>query len=359
MRIPTRAQVLSLAAAIALLAGCSGAGTSAIPPKPAPPQGGADALLSRAPTSILKAMGRLKNDAQTGHHYVAYYACPATGPIEYLSDYNNSVINVYRGKFAGQSPCGQITSGVSNPEGIYVQRGSRDLYVANDGAHDVLVFHRGKMTPYNTYTDPGGEDTFDVTVAGDGTVIASNLIKQTGPQRGSISTWRGGPHGGTFIGNFPMTNSNEGLFITVQKNGTVYFDDVDATSGRGLLWSVKCPAGACGTQKQVAGVSFNFPFGIGSDNAEDVLVDDLNTTLTTGTANTFELPNPHPKSFTLVGVPVGMAIDALDHHWFVADAKTNDAAEYSYPGGALVGTVPGNSGGDPVGIAVDPGHALK
>ena len=189
-------------------------------------------------------------------------------------------------------------------------------------------------------------------------MIATNLIQPNGNENGSISTWIGGPNGGTFVGNFPMTNDSEGLFLTVQKNGTVYYNDIDAASGQGVLWTVSCPAGACGTETQVAGVTFAFPFGMGSDGKEDLLVNDLNPA-GGGFADTFELPNPKPKTFPLLGVPVGMAINPLDHHWFVADAMNDNAAEYSYPGGTLIGTVPGNSGGDLVGIALDPGHSLK
>jgi len=47
----------------------------------------------------------------------------------------------------------------------------------------------------------------------------------------------------------------------------------------------------------------------------------------------------------------------LNNHWFVADASNNDAAEHAYPSGSLIGTVPGNPGGNLVGIALDPGHA--
>jgi hypothetical protein len=50
---------------------------------------------------------------------------------------------------------------------------------------------------------------------------------------------------------------------------------------------------------------------------------------------------------------MGMAIDKSNQHVFVTDSKANDAAEYIYPGGALVGTVPGDVGGNISGIAVD------
>ena len=45
-----------------------------------------------------------------------------------------------------------------------------------------------------------------------------------------------------------------------------------------------------------------------------------------------------------------------DHHIFVADSENDDAAEYSYPSGVLIRTVPGNPGGYAAGVAVDPGR---
>lgn len=53
----------------------------------------------------------------------------------YVSDYNNDVINVYKGNLAGQAPCGHIGSHatLSAPDGLFVQVKTHDLYVANRG----------------------------------------------------------------------------------------------------------------------------------------------------------------------------------------------------------------------------------
>jgi hypothetical protein len=159
----------------------------------------------------------LKVNVSSGRHFTSYDTCPATGTIEYLSDYSNNVVNIYFGKFAGQAPCGQIAS-LSHPQGMFVKGSTHDLYVANTGANDVVVFHRHAKTPYKTYTDPGVQNPDDVTVARDGTVIAANIFQPMGHEQGSISTWHSD---GTFVGNFPMPNSFEGLYVTVQKNGTL------------------------------------------------------------------------------------------------------------------------------------------
>jgi DNA-binding beta-propeller fold protein YncE len=240
------------------------------------------------------------------------------------------------------------------PQGLFVNTSTHDLYVANSGGGDILVFHRGQMHPYNIYTDPSGEATSDVTVAKDGTVIACNIGQPHNPLGGSISTWIEGPNGGKFVGTFPMPDATQGEFITVQKDGTVYYNAFSGEHGRptGALWTVRCPAGLCGTQTQVFGVGFQFPGGLRSDENDDLLTVDQVLVL----AERFELPNLTRRFYPLAGavVPVGMAFNHLDHHWFIADARNNDVAEYLYPSFALVGTVPGNAGGIAIDVAVDP-----
>ena len=237
---PSALHALIAAAATVLLASCT-----------------SDNFSSIAPISAL-------TNRELTQNHVGFYACPATGPLAYVSDFNNSIINVYAGKFAGQGPCAQLTSQLLNPGGLYVDGATHDL---------------------------------------------------------------------------------------AQRNGAIYFTDLDKSTGRGALWHVSCPAGACGSQMQVGGVSFQFPGGMVFDSTGDLLV----TEESGGTADTFELPNPVPATFQLQGYPMGMAISTSDHHWFVADSDNNDAAEYAYPSGTLIGTVPGNSpGGYMIGIAVDP-----
>lgn len=83
--------------------------------------------------------------------------------------------------------------------------------------------------------------------------------------------------------------------------------------------------------------------GMGSDANEDLLVNDTKD----GAANTFELPNATPSKFSLAGSPVGMALNTQDNTLFIADNSTNDvAAEYSYPSGTLIGTVPAGIPGE-------------
>jgi hypothetical protein len=335
-------------AAIVLLVGCSGG--SAIAPKPSTPQGHGRSLMDRIPIA-LSPLGMLKVNFNTGHHFTSFDRCPALGAIEYISDYQNSVVNIYSGKFAGQRPCGQLSGhGLAQVEGMFVEGSTHDLYVANASGEDVVVFHRGATSPFKTYTDPTGQVPVDVTVAKDGTVIASNIFS-SGSENGSISTWH---HNGIFVGNFPMVNAFQGQFVTVQKDGTLYLNDKDQTSGSGLLWTGSCPHGACGAFTST-GATTAFPGGLRSADGEDVVqVDQLATTLTT--YESF----PTGTSCVIPGAaePAGIDIKKKQHHLIYADIINNVGVEIDYPSCATVGTVDGNPGGIPVGAAADEPESL-
>lgn len=233
-------QAISATAALTMFAGCSGG--AAIAPKPMSPQRDAQAAMWQVRV-VADPLRTLEVAHLGGARLPSFYACPARGTIKYVSDFIADVINVYNGKFAGQSPCGRLASGLQGPWGMFVQTSTHDLYVAEVVGGEVLVYHRGQITPYNSYVDPTGQQPFDVAVANDGTVIASNSQKPGGGP-GSLSTWISGPNGGTFVGNFLMTNDIAGAYVTVKKNGTVYYNDYDTTTNLGALWFLKCSAGA-------------------------------------------------------------------------------------------------------------------
>lgn len=344
MRSGTTINVLIAVVLLAFTGGCGGATELAQKPYSTPPSWGpatGSAIFGRIPSFGVNVVG--------GHQYKSFNSCPASGPIVYASDYNNNVINIYTTPFAGQGPCGQIA--VSGPQAIFVKH--PDLYVASGGAHNVQVFHRGATAPYNTYTDPTGQFVGDVTVANDGTVIASNEFKLNGGERGSISTWRSGPHGGTFVGNFPIGNDIAGAYVTVQADGTLYFSDIDS-SGVGQLWTGACPLGNCGAFG-LTGATTGFPGGLRSADDEDVVqIDGVAKTLIT-----YESFPTGTSCFLGGEEPDGFDINRRENRVFYTDVHANVAVETTYRKCRLIGTVPGNPGGFFVGAAKDYPESLK
>lgn len=348
MRIAIPARTLGAAAALALLAGC--AGGPALTPKPFVSHSYVRSPMTRIPAAV-GPLGMLNVHPTAGQHFKGFDTCPATGPIEYISDFNNNVIEIFAGNFAGQAACGQITDTLQSPQGLFVGANS-NLYVANTGAGNILEFKRGATTHFATYTDPTGQYPVDVTVAHDKTVIASNLLKQDGSATGSISTWK---KSGTFVGNYPMVHDLEGLFLTVQADGTLYYNDIDATLGQGLLWTGSCPAGVCGKFTSTGAFSV-FPGGLRSAQSESVVqIDQILLTVTTFQS----FPN---FTFCVIignGIlgPVGMDINKSRHHLFYGDSG-GVGGEVAYPKCTAIGTVPMQPGALPIGAASDPHEPL-
>src|SRR5471030_2659524 len=102
MRILTPLQAISAAAAISLLAGCSGGGSSAVAPKMSTPQSHARSLMGRIPVAV-GPIGMLRVNTNAAHHFHSF-SCPSLGPIVYMSDFNDGVINEYAGNLSGQAP---------------------------------------------------------------------------------------------------------------------------------------------------------------------------------------------------------------------------------------------------------------
>ena len=320
-------QALSTVATIALFAGCSNGGAIANGPQKVSTLGG------------------------LGTNRASAYSCPATGPIEYVSDSTNGVINIFAGDFNGQSECGQISSGISEAVGMTVDENSHDLYVANWKGGNVLVFHRGQTKPYNTYTDPSGQYPSDVAVAKDGTIAASDSYC-------SFSTWKAGPHGGTFIANYAKPGCRFALditFLTINDDDTVYYMTDMPGPNRSRLWAASCPGGFCTAPAMVPGVVFDFfPAGLVTDETGDLVAIKMSAHGRDNDAAIYELPNPKPISFDLEnGGPFGLAIDEQNRHLFVADSGNDAAYEYAYPSGTLLGTVSGIPYGFIGGIAAD------
>jgi DNA-binding beta-propeller fold protein YncE len=94
--------------------------------------------------------------------------------LVYVSDHTNNLIDVF--DRAGNLQY-TITQGVSAPAGLFVDAG-HNLWVANPGANDVLVFPRGSMTPARTLQDT--DQPNDVALCADGTAFVADSLNEGG-----------------------------------------------------------------------------------------------------------------------------------------------------------------------------------
>jgi len=349
MRFLVAFQAVS-AAALALLVGCSN-GTP-ISPKPSAWQVPVRSIFSRGNSDVSDGIFTLGRHLKAGYHSASYNTCPATGLLVYVSDDNDRSVNIFSGDLAGQAPCG-ILSGSTAPQALMVKSGI--LYVPyGPPAPIVRAFHRGDTTPFRLYVDRtcGDEVAVDVTVSDDGYVLASNAFGHD-CTTGSISVWKKST--GVLVGNYPNPDDLPAFFLTIQKDGTVYYDD--DTPG---LWTGKCVNGTCGSFSNTGAV-FRFPGGIRSVDGEHIVLEDQLGS-GGGRALTYAPPSfGSPSGSCSFGghAPSSIDLNFTQHHIFVTDPRRGIVNEFKYPAGGgnghpcvLIGSV-STSGGDPVGIAVD------
>jgi hypothetical protein len=346
MRYLTSVQALSAAVAITLLAGCSGG--SAIAPQGSTSQSQMHSIFGRESLGP-KGMLALRTRSAIGYHGASFNACPATGLIEYVSLPGDGTVNIFAGNFKGQAACGIIT-GFGFPLDMIVKSGI--LYVPDVNGQqtegNVKAFHRGGTTPFMTYSDPCGFP-MSVAVSDDGYVFATNEAHRCGAA--SLSVWK---KSGALVHNYPApTDGNNGAFLTIQKDGTVYIGTFENS-----MWTSKCVKGVCGSFTSLGQTPYN-PGAIRSVDGEHVVEANFGS----ATALTFTPPNfnspsgscsfgVNPETYTIAVNFAQSRIYAMG--WF-----TGTASEFKYPAGGgnggpcvLVGTV-STSSNYVWGIAVD------
>ena len=354
MRFLAPVQAVS-AVALALLVGCSNG--APIPPKPSAWQVPVRQIFSRGISDVSVGILTLGLHLKAGYRGASFNTCPATGLLVYASDDNDETVNIFSGDLAGQAPCG-ILSGSTAPEALMVKSGT--LYVPYGPPFpSVHAFHRGDTTPFRSYFDRtcGDEVAIDVTVSDDGYVLASNAFGHD-CRRGSISVWKKST--GVLVGNYPNPDDLPAYFLTIQKDGTVYYDD-----GASGLLTGKCVKGTCGSFSNTGAV-FQSPGGIRSVDSEHIVLEDpLGSG--GGRALTYAPPSfGSPSGSCSFGgqAPNSIDLNFTEHHIFVTDPRRGIVSEFKYPAGGgnghpcvLIGSV-STSGGNPVGIAVDRPESL-
>lgn len=341
-----RLRFATILAAAALAAGCAVGTRPVLPSALANARAGAIHAKSRTAvwTAVIPPMIAAAHLGSHVRPLWSFYNCGKTAALVYLSDIGNDAVDIFNQ--TGLKKCGEI-DGFHEPQGMTVKNG--DLYVANTEANDVVVFHRGALVPFLTMTDPNGEYPVDVKIAHDGTVVASN-IASVADTAGSLSTFT---PSGTFVGDFVLTAEQQGLFIAAFSFGTLYIDGFD-TSTKSALWSVKCPAGACGTSTEL-GNPFTYPGGLDESDSSDLVASDQSS----GMGDTFELPSLTPVTFANDGGDnVDMVLSKSNASWYAADATNDELVCYQYAqagtSAGSCGTASAGAGGIPAGVAVDP-----
>jgi hypothetical protein len=150
----------------ALAAGCSAAGSPSANPalRPADYHALADGKGVRSSAGVSNSHGWVSPDLRR-HHRASLF---------YWGDYDTNTITIY--SLAGAKK-GVITTGLSNPERLFVDR-SGSVYATNLGTNTITGYKRGQTSPFITISN-GVSTPTGLTVDAAGTIYCANVGNNT------------------------------------------------------------------------------------------------------------------------------------------------------------------------------------
>lgn len=347
------------AAALALLAGCSGGSSMA----PASPGSGLGAPVQSVGSSVRHAL-RVPSVLPPGALALHRSAVPVKGFVDVnavmsggdqviVSDFSNSAVYV----FGGGGKINATLTSVSSPQGLTTDS-KGTLYVANTGASDILVFPKPYTAATVTLSDPNYFPT-DVALDSSGNVGVTNILATSGGA-GNVQIYAKGST--TACATVSDPNWFEVYFGAFDKAGNFYIDGRDA-NGATLVGEVTGGCSATAITTLTTSNVIGFPGGVQVLKNGNIAIDDQ--TFGAPVIDTYAPPSGGSfgspvATTTLTGAmdPVTFAIKAGDANLWTADAGNFNANKYAYPaGGAAIRTFT-TSFGQPIGVAVNPAQTL-
>jgi sugar lactone lactonase YvrE len=255
--------------------------------------------------------------------------------VVYVANYFNDNVQIYA--LPGLGNIGMI-QGITNPQGLAVDR-TGNLYVVDQNANDVLVFHKGKKVPFRTLTDTNGI-AFQIAVGRDGTVYLTNEFDNN-LGNGNVNEYAPGSTQPSKTLHNSRFNTVEGVGLDSNNNLYVTFDD-NHVVGRIEEYAPGSSVGKLLLPKLKAAGGITF------DSADDLVVCDQ----TAPAVKIFAQGSGNPKGeFAQRQIdPFNLALTKSQQQIFVTDPHSGNTYEYAYPSGTLLQTIPNNSGSN--GVAV-------
>ncbi len=282
---------LTLAAGLAIAAGCSG-GAHALP------------LAGSAPLSARP--GWLSPLATHG------------GQL-YVADQPNQRVAIF--SQSSGAPTGQITDAIAGPDGLYVDP-SGTLYVCNFGAGTVTEYPKGQTTHSKTLTGTIGPK---YVVAGrDGTVYVSDFGD------GSHSNLYEYANGSTT----PTTTIPFATFpagVALDTHNKLYVAYSDPTKGD--IEVLKFAPGSTKGKNLGIHIKFDNPGGLAFDKKGDLLLDDQSLPAVDVFPPGATSPSQQIKGFSLA---YQIALNKKDKRLFVSDPFGPSVEEVAYPSGTPI-----------------------
>jgi hypothetical protein len=336
---------VGVATAVSLFTACSGAGSKTMPPvgvtsevhRGAQPFGFGPPPSPGVQTSIIATSPWLR-------HLKPSF--PLNIAVLYVSGATCSCVLVYAQRGHDQAPIAMFP-GIINPRGLFVGR-EGEVYVANSNAHVVLIFEEGVLKrPARTLT--GTVHPSDVVrdeKTGTIYVVNQNDANQ-GP--GDISVYA---NGSTTPTSYLYTHPNyfiDSIAIDDQYNLYAGYGDTNGAQidefKHGSTNPIQLPT------------MLGYTGGMEGDGTNDLLVADPDffNGQNKPAADILTVGRRVPEfQFDQLGWPYYVALNKLEYHVFISDAKLSQIREYTYPGGVLLDTISKGleNGNYPIGVAV-------
>ena len=331
MIVNRRMRLLAGIAMSGMATACSGQSSSTVPTVAQLSQQVRSAAAARAGTTILPAWLRPPSQARSTQRG-SISPDARHRPLLYVANFNQSKVEIYRAVGTNQSPIGAITTGLSGPEGMAVnKRGA--LFVTNTANNTVTVYPRGTTQPSRTYSQ-GLNGPAGVVVGGDGTVYVSNLYGNdvVAYLHGSTSPGR------TYSAlNFPIA-------VTLDAQNNLYVTDGD------------------GVEEYLSGSTMKMNLGIRLATASGIVIDAQDNLVVANQmpAGIYVYPQGQTQPsevFGQEGDPNPIAFLHDRSMLFAGEPLSNTVNVYSYPSGTKVNAIT-NGVAFPAGVAVSPAAPL-
>lgn len=333
-------------AASAAVAGCSG------PSVPAPQQIDAQPLIQehRALESPRGALSPSRlQPIRAGAEPEKAFVSPelkTNVPKRFFSDFALNAVYI----FGGRMHLGTLT-GFTNPSGLATDA-SGNLYVANEGAANILVFAPPYNTSPTTLNDPG-QYPADVAVDSHGNVAACNLYATSAP--GNVTFYTAGSTNPK--NTLSSASLGEVYFCAFDGNGNLYLDGIDSTYSYFVAGEIVGGISGTAITTLTTSNTILYPGGVAVTTGGQVAFMDQ------GPGSAIYTYNP-PVSGSLgspvtttplsgASDPVSFAFDKTMTSVITADAGLVAANTYAYPaGGSPLRTRQLRRGGLPIGVAI-------
>ncbi len=179
--------------------------------------------------------------------------------VIYSGNFNTNMVTIFPVKGKNPPPIGHITSGLSNPERLFVGK-SLKLYVTNLGNNTITVYDPGATKPSRTISK-GVNIPTGLTVGADGTVYCANVGNYT------VTEYKRGRNAPSLTIQLPNSDNPEDLAVDAKNN--LYVSHPGGSLGGGVL---EFPPGQ--TTGQELGLVIGDPGAIEVDSSGNLIVID-------------------------------------------------------------------------------------